>query len=128
MAFVTGEGTTMLQDRAAAVLTGLGIGGGLMYFLDPERGRRRRALVRDQIAHSANKGADAIGATGRDLAHRATGAAARVRGGREVVNALEEHKQAGNVPALQGGSVPPAPQPDIWQRQWAPTTRLLIGT
>jgi uncharacterized membrane protein len=178
----------MLQERGA-LLTGLGLGAGLMYFLDPERGRRRRALVRDQIAHSANVSADATGATGRDLAHRATGAAARVRGTlrrrpvedvvlveraraqlgrlvshpraidvdvaggrvtlrgpilqaevkrlvkaiertrgvREVVNALEEHKEAGNVPALQGGSTPAARQPDLWQREWAPATRLLAG-
>lgn len=68
----------MLQSRGA-VLTGLGLGAGLMYFLDPERGRRRRALVRDQIAHSAHVGADAMSATGRDLGQRATGAAARTR-------------------------------------------------
>jgi uncharacterized membrane protein len=46
------EDTTMLQDRGA-MLTGLGLGLGLMYFFDPERGRRRRALVRDQTAHAA---------------------------------------------------------------------------
>jgi uncharacterized membrane protein len=178
-----------LRDRGA-MLTGLGIGLGLMYFLDPERGRRRRALARDKLAHSANIGADAIGATGRDLAHRAAGAVARVRGTlsrkrvddvvlvervraqlgrlvshphaievdatagrvrlrgpilqsevqrllravahvggvREVVNALEQHQESGTVPALQGGSTPPVPQPDIWQREWAPATRLLVGT
>jgi uncharacterized membrane protein len=176
----------MLQERGA-LLTGLGVGVGLMYFLDAKRGGRRRALVRDQVTHSLNAGADATAATGRDLAHRAAGAAARVRGTlrrgpvddvvlvervraqlgrwvshphaidvdvasgavtlrgpilkaevkrllksiervrgvREVVNALEEHKEAGNVPALQGGSTP-APQADILQREWAPTTRLLV--
>jgi uncharacterized membrane protein len=51
-----------------------------MYFLDPERGRRRRALVRDRIAHAAHVSGDAVGATGRDVAHRTTGAAARLRG------------------------------------------------
>jgi uncharacterized membrane protein len=177
------------QDRGT-LLTSFGLGAGLMYFLDPARGRRRRALVRDQIGHSAQISADALGATGRDLSHRAAGAAARIRGTlrhetvddvvlvervraqlgrlvshphaihidaaegrvtlrgpilraevnrlvnaiervrgvREVINALEEHKQAGNVPGLQGGAAPPAPRPDIWQREWAPTTRLLVGT
>jgi hypothetical protein len=69
----------MLRDRGAA-LTGLGIGIGLMYFLDPERGRRRRALLRDKLAHSAHLSMGAMGATGRDLTHRTTGAVARVRG------------------------------------------------
>jgi osmotically-inducible protein OsmY len=63
-----------------AILTGLGIGVGLMYFLDPERGRRRRALVRDKMAHAAHVGADAMGAFGRDLAHRVSGVGARARG------------------------------------------------
>lgn len=39
----------MLQDRGA-VLTGLGVGVGLMYLLDPERGRRRRAHPRSSGA------------------------------------------------------------------------------
>jgi uncharacterized membrane protein len=69
----------MLQDRGA-MLTGLGIGLGLMYFLDPERGRRRRALVRDQLAHGARITRDAAGATRRDMAHRAYATAAELRG------------------------------------------------
>jgi hypothetical protein len=32
----------VLQERGA-LLTGLGVGAGLVYWLDPERGRRRRA-------------------------------------------------------------------------------------
>jgi uncharacterized membrane protein/osmotically-inducible protein OsmY len=181
----------MLSDRGS-MLTGLALGAGLMYFLDPERGGRRRALVRDKLARTVNVGADAVATTSRDLAHRVTGTVAQVRGslgrrggpvgdavliervraqlGRvvshphaidvearrgqvtlhgpilqaevnqllravervsgvhEVVNALEEHKQPDNVPALQGGSTPRPPQPDVLQRQWAPTTRLLVGT
>jgi uncharacterized membrane protein len=51
----------------------------------------------------------------------------RVRGVHEVISELEEHKQAGNVPALQGGSTPPGLQPDIWQREWSPATRVMTG-
>lgn len=180
----------MLQDRGA-VLTGLGLGVGLMYFLDPERGRRRRARARDRLARAAHVGSDAMGTTSRDVAHRTTGLAARLRGllrsgrrvddrvlvgrvraqlgrlvshphavrvdatdgivtvrgpileaevprllnaleriggVRSVTSELEEHQHSGNVPALQGGSTPPAVRPDLWQREWAPTTRLLTGT
>ena len=62
------------------MLTGLGLGVGLMYFLDPERGRRRRALIRDKVAHAAHAGNDAIGAFGRDISHRLAGVSARARG------------------------------------------------
>ena len=60
-----------------ALLTGLGLGVGLMYFLDPERGRRRRALVRDKVAHCASLSSNALGS--RDLSHRCAGMAARAR-------------------------------------------------
>jgi hypothetical protein len=172
-----------------SVVTGIGLGAALMYWLDPQRGRRRRALLRDQLAHAAHVGGDALGATSRDLAHRTYGTTAQlggrwfredvdddrlvarvrsrlgrvvshphaidvstrdgtvtvrgpilqaelprllqtigtVRGVRNVVNELEEHKQAGNVPGLQGGSTPPGLRPDVLQRNWSPATRFLAG-
>jgi hypothetical protein len=55
-------------------------------------------------------------------------AVARVRGVRDVVNELDVHEQAGNVPGLQGGSTPSGLTPDILQRQWAPATRVLMGS
>ena len=36
------------MNRALWLVGGLGLGAGLMYMLDPERGERRRALVRKQ--------------------------------------------------------------------------------
>jgi uncharacterized membrane protein len=179
----------MLHERGA-LLTGIGIGAGLMYFLDPQRGRRRRALVRDKLAHSTHVGADAVETTRRDAMHRASGtvsrlralvrrkaiddlvliervraqlgrvvshphaikveandgvvtlsgpilrnelpallrATERVRGVRDVVNALAEHSEGDNVPALQGGRTPAGIAPDIWQQHWAPATRVAVGS
>lgn len=57
----------------------VGLGAGLMYIFDPDRGRRRRALVRDQMIHAMNEIDDAIGALSRDLSNRAQGAWAFVR-------------------------------------------------
>jgi uncharacterized membrane protein len=54
-------------------LGGLGLGAGLMYMFDPVRGRRRRALTRDQMAHAARLLKRATGMTSRDLSHRAHG-------------------------------------------------------
>jgi len=69
----------MLRNNRA-LLTGLGLGVGLMYFMDPERGRRRRALVRDKVAHTTRLSSNALGTVGHDLAHRAAGLVARARG------------------------------------------------
>ena len=68
---------------AADLLTfagGLGLGAAVMYFMDPERGRRRRALVRDQVAHLAATVPPGVRATRRDLVNRSRGLVATVRG------------------------------------------------
>lgn len=59
-------------------LTLLGLGAGLMYFLDPERGRRRRALVRDQMTHLSHEFDEVVGKTTRDLTNRTRGLVAEV--------------------------------------------------
>ncbi|MCA1586197.1 MAG: BON domain-containing protein [Acidobacteria bacterium] len=177
------------MESRGSFAAGLGIGAVLMYWLDPERGRRRRALVRDQVIHAARISRDAVGATSRDVMHRTSGTAASiagalsrstpdddvlvarvraklgrvvshphavdvsaaegvvtisgailkaempqllqtvraVRGVHEVVNALEEHSQAGGVPALQGGATPAWLRADVWQERRSPATRLLVG-
>ena len=56
----------------------LALGAGLMYLFDPRTGARRRARLRDQVAHGINKSKDGLSATSRDLAHRSAGVAAGV--------------------------------------------------
>lgn len=60
-------------------LTALGLGAGLMYFLDPDCGRRRRALVRDQLDRALHDVEDAIEVTARDVSNRLTGLACEFR-------------------------------------------------
>jgi hypothetical protein len=48
----------------------------MMYILDPDRGRRRRALVRDQLVSAGHRFPDAVGATARDLSNRTRALAA----------------------------------------------------
>ena len=60
------------------LLTGVGIGAGLMYLLDPDRGRRRRALIRDKIEHATNEAEELAGKTSRDLRNRAQGVMAEI--------------------------------------------------
>ena len=57
---------------------GAGLGAGLMYLLDPQGGRRRRAVARDKAASALNKGGDAVKKTSRDLGNRTKGLVAQV--------------------------------------------------
>jgi BON domain len=62
------------------VLAGLGLGAALAFLLDPDRGPRRRALVRDRIVRGSRKTRDGFDATLRDMANRSRGIAAATRG------------------------------------------------
>jgi hypothetical protein len=55
------------------------VGAAAMYLFDPDRGRRRRALMRDQLVSAASHLDDAMEATARDLTHRAQGLMAEAR-------------------------------------------------
>lgn len=174
-----------MKGWAGSILTGVG----LMYVLDPERGARRRAILRDKLARGVDAAKDGASTTARDLRNRARGMIAevrtladrtpvsddvlaervrsqlgravahpgsidvtvragrvtvagpilarevdrllscisRVRGVQEVENRLEVHKQAGDVPGLQGGNAPREPRFEFAQENWSPTARLLAG-
>lgn len=68
---------------------GAGLGAGLMYVLDPERGRRRRAALRDHATHVIHVAPATLDKKARHLAHRARGLAAKAGAAlrrREVVS------------------------------------------
>lgn len=54
-------------------LGGIGLGAGLMYILDPDRGRARRATARDKVRSAVNRTGRAVGRSSRDLSNRARG-------------------------------------------------------
>lgn len=56
-----------------SLLSSAALGAALMYFLDPNRGRRRRALVRDQFVHAGRLLRDARRVTAVDIANRSNG-------------------------------------------------------
>lgn len=177
------------MNKGLAVIGSIGLGAGLMYALDPDRGKRRRALLRDKVDHAINKTGDAIQTTSRDIRNRAYGIAAgakaffnkedvsddvlveRVRskvgrvvshphsievaahrgtvtlsgpileievdplincvssvaGVTDVMNNLEAHKEAGDVPGLQGGVRRPGERSEFMQSNWSPAARFLAG-
>jgi uncharacterized membrane protein len=58
------------MNKAFVMIAGTGVGAGLMYFFDPDKGRRRRALLHDKWLHTINKTADAVQVTARDIRNR----------------------------------------------------------
>lgn len=62
-----------IMNTTQIVGTGLGLGAGLTYFFDPQRGRRRRASVRDTMTHVAHVTGNAVGKTSRDVSNRVRG-------------------------------------------------------
>jgi hypothetical protein len=68
-----------MRSRTGASFLGAGLGAGLMFFLDPDRGPRRRALFRDKMNWAGRTSRDAVGATRRDLRNRLRGTAAELR-------------------------------------------------
>src|SRR5688572_5895495 len=108
-----------VMNRNLPFLTGFALGAAFMYAFDPNGGRRRRTLARDQFTRLAHTAGDGLDAAARDLSNRAAGTVAETRrrlrpdrpagdvlvaGVRNVDNQLEPHDQPGNIPSLQGGS------------------------
>jgi hypothetical protein len=57
---------------------GVGVGAGLMYVCDPEKGRRRRALLRDRTSSILREARVNVGKKSRDVRNRVRGLVAEV--------------------------------------------------
>ncbi len=55
------------MNKAFVLLGGIGVGAGLMYVFDPDRGGRRRALMRDKVESAANQATDYAERMSRDI-------------------------------------------------------------
>ena len=61
------------------VVYSVALGALAMYVLDPDKGKRRRAIARDKARSYVQDARDAVGVTRRDVAHRLQGLRARAR-------------------------------------------------
>ena len=69
----------MTRNRGwTKVLGGLVAGAAAMYVLDPDRGRRRRAIARDRLRSAALDAGRMLGQAGRDVRNRTGGLWARI--------------------------------------------------
>jgi len=67
------------EGSIGRIVAGALIGAAVMYLLDPDRGARRRSLVRDKLVRAGHTSADRLGKLGRDTRNRAAGAVAETR-------------------------------------------------
>ena len=82
-------------------LGGLGLGAALMYALDPQSGRRRRAIARDRLRHLGRQQRGFLARGGRDLGHRLEGGVHALGGG----DAASDRVLAERVRAALGRAV-----------------------
>lgn len=66
------------MNKVLKVIGAAGAGAGLMYLFDPDRGKRRRALLRNKAVHISRIADDAAGKTRRDIRNHLRGAFAEV--------------------------------------------------
>ena|SRR5437870_7030806 len=67
------------MKKAFLFASGIGLGTGLMYLFDPDRGKRRRALIRDQMIKGTRTTKETVVGMSCDLSNRAAGLAAKAR-------------------------------------------------
>ena len=66
------------------------VGGLLVYFLDPDTGKRRRAQIKDQSVRILREADEAVEKASRDLSNRARGAIAEARSRLPIVGVSDE--------------------------------------
>ncbi|HEY2974800.1 MAG TPA: BON domain-containing protein [Pyrinomonadaceae bacterium] len=67
------------MNKGVALVGGVGLGAALMYIFDPDRGKRRRALIRDKVEAAGNKVAEQAEKMRSDLGNRAYGVVAETK-------------------------------------------------
>lgn len=66
------------MNRTAGLISAACIGAGFMYLLDPDRGKRRRAEIRNKAKHINRVAVQAVGKTERDLRNHLRGVVAEL--------------------------------------------------
>lgn len=99
--------------RAALAATA---GAALMYFLDPDRGRRRRAITRDRVAATARRAARSTARLQRRATAEASGLARRVA-----------HRQPEDAPSLDDATLAQKVESTLFRDPEIPKGRVNVG-
>lgn len=91
------------MSATRALLTGMGLGAGLMYLLDPNQGERRRTAVRERATKLTQGAQDAVNLVREDMQDR------------------WQKVSSGDISALTGSD------PANLLGNWSPTARTLLG-
>lgn len=91
------------MSATRVLLTGMGLGAGLMYLLDPNQGERRRAALREQTTKMTQGAQEAVNIVREDMQDR------------------WERVSSGDVSVLTGSD------PANLLGNWSPTARTLLG-
>ena len=83
--------------RLDSFFVGAVLGAGFMYLLDPDRGRGRRALVRDRARSVAHRTADAVDGKSRHVVNRTRGLVADLQSWREGARPGRHEHAAGDL-------------------------------
>src|SRR5262245_59275487 len=67
------------MNKGVTLIGGLGLGAALMYLFDPDRGKRRRSLLKNKVESAGNKAIDSAEKMGRNLRNRAYGVVAETK-------------------------------------------------
>lgn len=94
----------MKKRNPLTLLGGVGLGAGLMYLLDPDGGRRRRALARDKAVHGLKASGKALRRTSVDVGNRTRGLVAGA-GSLLRKGSADDHKLEGRVRSKLGRHV-----------------------
>ena len=93
------------STELVALLAGLGIGAALMYLLDPDRGARRRSLIRDKAARASRETGRGLLERAHDVKNRAQGQVAELRGRITGTDQLDDDQLVARVRAELGHRV-----------------------
>jgi osmotically-inducible protein OsmY len=69
------------MNKSETLILGMALGAGLTYLLDPDRGTRRRALLRDRLVHAGHELEEATRSNVRHARNRARGLAHEAKAG-----------------------------------------------
>lgn len=90
------------MHNTLALIGGVTVGAGLMFILDPDRGRRRRALMRDKSMRWSRKTREFAGSASRDVRNRAIGMGATLKSWMQPGPPVPDHILAQRVRATLG--------------------------